>query len=161
MRKYQPSMKALNLIRVLLFVAAALFCLAAVWAGIRFSLPIIMYIALPVFALLYIFVSFIYLPIYFKNSVFLISPDEVSKQSGVFFTSHQFMKFSSVQYFTEIRFPLSRLTSCNFIILHALGGTVVLTFLSRHDFEELSAALAHEIRKRAERSGGIDSGKGR
>lgn len=81
--------------------------------------------------------NFILLPIYFYKTSCTVGENYVSKKGGIIFTSKQYMKKSSVQYITVIKTPLSKFTAGNFLIIHALGGGIILYFLSDNDTEEI------------------------
>lgn len=148
MKKYQPSRAALNSFRIILLIVAGALVFADFWFLQRLNIPIIMYALASIFVCLYFFVCFIYLPLYFKNGVYYVSPTELTKNSGVFIKSRQVMRLSAIQYLTEVKMPLSSLTSSNFIIVNAFGGKMGLMFLSLKDCEEITSLVSQAIRNR-------------
>lgn len=60
------------------------------------------------------------------------------------------MKTEAVQYISLIMTPFSKYTGFNFVVLHALGGTIFLPFLSKSDAEEISRHINLSINSRKE-----------
>lgn len=100
-----------------------------------------MYILVGVLCFSAFALDFILLPIYFSKTFYCITDELITKNSGMIFTAKQLMKKSSVQYISVIKLPLSDYTAFNFIIIHALGGTMLLSFLSSSDTEEIAKAF--------------------
>lgn len=88
----------------------------------------------------------IFLPLYFKNTVYHVSKEDVIKYSGFFIKSQQYMKVSSVQYVTKLFTPFSKYTGFNFLKLNALGGDIVLLFLTKADAEAISSVIFSSIK---------------
>lgn len=144
MKKYRPSASGLIFIRLILL----LFCVAVILLSRRYLafFPLLMYIVMGVFCFVALFAALILLPIIFAKSFYTVTDDEIQKLSGMFFVRRQFMKTSSVQYITTVITPFSSLTGLNFIIINALGGQLILWFLSKKDALEISASLNRGIR---------------
>lgn len=144
MKKYRPSASGLIFIRILLLLS----CVAVIILSRRYLsfLPILMYTVMGVFCFAALFAVMILLPIIFAKSYYTVSNDEIQKLSGMFFVRRQFMKMSSVQYITTVITPFSSLTGLNFIIVNALGGQLILWFLSKKDALDISASLNRSIR---------------
>ena len=148
MKKYYPSKKSLILLRVDLFlISLALSIIARLYL---YPYPIIMWTAMLIFWSAFILVAMIFMPLYFAKTWYYVSPHEVSKQSGVLVESKQLMKVKSIQYLTRIVTPLSKFTGFNFIKLNALGGSIVLMFLSKNDANDITATISAAIRQRDE-----------
>ena len=146
MKKYNTSKKSLSLLKVyLFFVFLFLTILSRLYL---YSYPIIMWTIILIFWSLFIVGAMIILPIYFAKTCYYVSPYEVSKQSGVFVESKQLMKVKSIQYITKIVTPLSKFTGFNFLKLNALGGSIVLMFLSKNDANDIASTIAAAIRQR-------------
>ena len=146
MKKYYPSKNSLTCLRVIILIATILCCF--VFRYFLGAYPIIMWTLIFIFCMFYVAFASIWLPLYFSKTVYFVSVLEVSKLSGVVFEKKQLMKVSSVQYVTRIHCPFSRLTGFNFIKAHALGGHIMLLFLSKKDAEEIGATLSSAIRQR-------------
>lgn len=146
MKKYHPSRKALMFIRIIIFAAAvALTVLARTYLA---PYKIIMWTAIGICWALVVCFGLILIPLYFRRTVYCISSAEISKHSGMIYLSRTVMKFSAVQYITEIVTPLSRITALNFIIINALGGKILIPFLSSSDCDEISSLVSSQLRKR-------------
>lgn len=135
MKRYYADKTSLRLLRVVIlgFTGLLTFVLYLVLRGVpRLLLPVI-------WAVLALGISFacVYLPLYFKNVLYYVSGTELVKHSGLFFRRRQTMRCSAVQYTTAIRTPFSKVTGLNFLVLHALGGQLILTFLSHKDLEDI------------------------
>lgn len=146
MRKYTLKSAALYLISGTLFIIAALatFLLRAYLV----SFEILMYSLIGLFWGIAVLFGLILLPMYFRRTVIYISPAEITVHSGLLFLRRDHMKMSAVQYVTHISMPLSNLTGFNFIVVHALGGNILLPFLNAVDCEEILNTLHLEVTKR-------------
>lgn len=147
-KKYRPSSAGLGVIRIALILAS----IAVILLSKRYlsAYPIIMYTVIGIFCAAAFAIGMILLPIIFAKSTYSISDEEIQKVSGMFFISRQFMKTSCIQYITTVTTPLSKLTGLNFIIVNALGGRMILLFLSMNDALEISASLNRTIRSNRE-----------
>ena len=147
-KKYRPSASGLGIIRLVLIAA----CVAVVILSRRYlsAYPMIMYLVIGIFCAGAFAAGMIILPIVFAKSTYTVSDDEILKVSGMFFISRQYMKTSCIQYITTVTTPLSKLTGMNFIIVNALGGRMIMLFLSKKDALEISATLNRTIRSRRE-----------
>lgn len=145
MKKYCPCYQALNFIRF--FMTLASFLLN--YLSLRFlSFNIVlMWCFIALFWSVTIFVGFIYLPVYFSNTYYGISKTFITKNSGVFYISRQTMRSQSMAFLTAVVPPFGKYTGCNLLIVHAMGGNIIMAFLSYDDINEISAALEKEIKK--------------
>lgn len=134
-KNYNPHRNALNLLRLgIAILALALTIVTLIFLNI---LPILMYILVGIVCATAFVLDFILLPIYFYKTSYTVGENYISKKGGIFFTTKQYMKKSSVQYITVLKTPLSKFTAGNFIVIHALGGGIILHFLSDNDTEEI------------------------
>ena len=145
MKIYYPDKKALNFLRGLVIILAAV--LTFLCLSYLRSFKILMYILLGIcwggaFALIFIF-----LPLYFAKTSYSLGGSLIAKRSGMIFTTRQLMRGSAVQYLTTVITPLSSLTSLNFIIVNALGGKVFLAFLTREEIAEITSELNSYIKE--------------
>ncbi|NLZ47072.1 MAG: hypothetical protein GX896_10325 [Clostridiales bacterium] len=146
MKKFRPSRYALHFLRISMIGISVL----ATYLFLRYLSPyqILMYVLIGLFWSMTFLFGVILLPIYFSRTTYNVSQEFVMKNSGMIFTSKQFMRGSSIQYITTSILPLSSATSFNFIIINALGGKMILSFLSKSDALEITATLNRGIEKR-------------
>ncbi len=144
MKKLKPNITALNVLQILLALVAFLISLICVMYLRRFKL--LMYIIVGIVCSLAFIMDFILMPLYFSRTSYTFDKNAISKKGGLFFTKKQLMKLSSVQYYTSIKTPLSSFTSLNFIIIHALGGVVILHYLSKNDLKEVEHILSESLK---------------
>lgn len=140
MKHYKPDIKALNFLQILLALIAfgiSLFCVLYLR---RFKL--LMYIIVGVVCSLAFLMDFIVMPLYFSRTQYTLDKSSISKKGGLIYTKKQLMRISSVQYYTLVKTPLSSITSLNFVIIHALGGTIIINYLSKSDLKEIEKALS-------------------
>ncbi|MGN1415393.1 MAG: hypothetical protein ACI4XF_00985 [Oscillospiraceae bacterium] len=106
------------------------------------SVPeIIIYTAIIVFIAAYVIFAVIFLRLWHRSLQYTITSTEIISQSGFLTKTKQIMKLSAIQYFSGISLPLSALSSFNFIIVSALGGTMAMLFLSDEDYREITEIL--------------------
>lgn len=144
MKKYYPARSALITMKTVLFVPLVI--LLACAKHFLTAYPIIMWSCIALFCVLYIFSALIWLPLYFKKTIYNVSRREIAKHSGVFYEKRQLMRVSSVAYMTRVFTPFSRLTGLNFVKFNALGGSIFLLFLENKDVTEISTLVSSEIR---------------
>lgn len=144
MKKYSPSKKSLHIIKVLLFLLSAILTLLCI--VFIDAYPILMWICIVLCWFLYIIFGLICSSVYFKRTYYYISSNEIAKRSGIIYESKQLIKVKSIQYVTKISTPLSSFTGFNFLKLNALGGSVLILFLSKNDAEEIINHLSAVIK---------------
>lgn len=138
-KSYKPHRRALNTMRLLI----SLLALALTGADVFFLKSfrtIMLIIAGVICAVAFIFV-FILLPIYFSRTSYTLEKDLIIKDEGMIFFSTQYMKKDAVQYVKLLKTPLSDITSGNFLIINALGGKIIFSFLSTPEAYEIKAVL--------------------
>ena len=143
MKRFKPSVGALNFLQILLALLA--FGISLLCVLYLRKLRMLMYIIVGVVCSVAFVMDFILLPLYFSKALYTFDKISISKKGGLFYTKKQLMRFSSVQYYTVIKTPLSFITSLNFVIIHALGGQVVLNFLSLSDTKEVERLLTESL----------------
>ncbi|MCD8006011.1 MAG: PH domain-containing protein [Oscillospiraceae bacterium] len=139
MRKYQPKRAALIAIDVAIVVLAIL--LTAITVGYLSNYKIIMTLLLCLFWLVAILFAAVLLPAYFSRTVIYISPAEISMKTGIVYVKRHHMKFSAVQYVSTVTTFMSKYTGLNFVILRAMGGTMILPFLGVEDVREIEELM--------------------
>ena len=94
-------------------------------------------------ALLIIYVIFIVilLPMWYKSIKYTVTDKEIISRTGLFSRTYRIMKLSAVQHAALVTMPLSGFTCFNFISIGALGGNLMLMFLSRKDCSEIMDIL--------------------
>lgn len=145
MKKYTPAKKAMFFFAILFFILLAAVGAGAYYVAKRFSLQMLMMIVFAIFALVVIIAVFAYLPLYFKHTAFYVGESSIKRNSGAFMLTSQMMKIKSVQYVSRVKLPFSKLTAFNFIIVSALGGKIVLGFLSDEDSNEIEDSIRRYI----------------
>ncbi len=146
MKKYYPCKTSLIILKVLgLLFTAGINVLAKLFLA---PYRIIMWLVILLFWTSYIVILFIAMPIYFSRTNYFISKNEIAKQSGIIYFTRQIMRTESIQYVTTLSTPLSSFSGFNFIFFNALGGRVVLFFLSKKDMNEIDALISANIRQK-------------
>ena len=143
MKKYYADKTCLNVLRVLaLIVTGSLIILDYYFL---YFIPILMWSLIGLFGLAYLLIGIIWLPLYFARASYIVSSQEVIRNTGFFFRIRQTMKVSAIQYVTLIITPFSSVTGFNFVIINALGGNLLLFYLSKTDAEEIVRNLTATI----------------
>ncbi|MCC8130815.1 MAG: PH domain-containing protein [Ruminococcus sp.] len=139
MRKYQPKHAALIVIDVAIVLLTII--LTCFTVGYLSNHKIIMTLLLCLFWLAAILFAAILLPGYFSRTVIYISPSEISMKTGIIYVKRHQMKTSAIQYVSTITTFMSKYTGLNFVILRAMGGTMVLPFLGVEDLREIEELM--------------------
>jgi uncharacterized membrane protein YdbT with pleckstrin-like domain len=146
MKRYLADRTSLNIIRfVILIIMTAAILVSYYYLSF---IPVLMWIIIAILAVAGIFIGSVYLPVFFKSAGYYINSDKIVKKTGVFIKTNQCMKISSVQYITSVTTPFSMHTGFNFIILNAFGGSLILSFLSKKDMDEISSFIFDKIKSR-------------
>ncbi|MCD7783968.1 MAG: hypothetical protein LUH18_00025 [Oscillospiraceae bacterium] len=139
MRKYQPKRAALIVIDVaIVIITAILTVFTVVYLS---NHKIIMTLLLCLFWLVAILFAAVLLPAYFSRTVIYISPTDISMKTGIVYVKRHHMKTDAVQYVSTITTFMSKYTGLNFVILRAMGGTMVLPFLGLDDLHEIEELM--------------------
>lgn len=146
MKKYYADKTCSALFRIILLAVTCLLIFCAY--HFLHSIPILMWVLTIVFATAYLLFGVIWLPLYFSKTNCSISSTEIVKNSGIFWQTKQIMPMESVQYATLITTFFSKYTGFNFVIVNALGGNIMLMFLSSSDAEEIMKTIRLSIDKR-------------
>ena len=143
MRKYTLKPAALYFIGGAMFAAsvAATLLLRAYLV----SFEILMYSLVGLFWGLSVLFGIILVPMYFRRTVIYVSTGEITVHTGLIMLRRVHMKMSAVQYVTRISVPILTLLGFNFIIIRALGASIVLPFLSAADSDSITDILQIEI----------------
>lgn len=148
MKKYYADKTGIGI----LFVLSFLLVMAIDTASLVYLsfIPIIMWIVIGVFSSVFLIIIIIWLPLFFKSLSYCVSCEEITSSSGVFFRTKKILRVKSIQYYTCITTPFSKVTGLNFLVLSALGGNIVLMFLSKKDVDSISAILTKAIFSKTE-----------
>lgn len=146
LKKYYADKTCMNLLRVFIFaIAISLIYLTKYYL---YMFPRLMWGIIVILSVALVGAGLIWLPLYFSKAYYLVSSQEVIRNTGFFIRVRQIMKVSAVQYTTIILTPFSSVTGFNFVILNALGGNLFLLFLSKTDAEEIARTLTESISTR-------------
>lgn len=139
LKRYFADKTGMRLLRLSVIALTALMMLLSIqlFSAVPFFLRILLLIWLIVGG----FFIGIYLPLYFRNTAYFISHRTLIKQSGIFFVRKQTLRADAIQYTTAVTGPFSKSNGLNLLILNALGGRMMLFFLSRRDMDEILRLL--------------------
>lgn len=143
MKKYETDKAASYILIVVLLVITSSIVIASRYY--LYTISILMWAVFWICLAAFVFTA-VWLILYFRNILYTVSPEEITKSAGVFFRKRQVMKPSAVQYVTLVTTPLSGFTGLNGVILNALGGNLRLLFLSKKDAVELQKILEEYLR---------------
>ena len=110
------------------------------------SVPeIIIYSLIIFFAAVYIIFALFVLRFWHRSLRCTLTDLAIVTDTGFISKNHQIMKYSSVMYINHISMPLSSINSFNFVIISALGGRLILMFLSDSDAREITEKVLEKI----------------
>ncbi len=92
-----------------------------------------------ILAAVYVVFIVILLPMWYKTIRYTVKDGEIISRSGLFSRTYRIMKLSAVQHASKISMPLSKITCFNFISLNAMGGSMLMMFLSEKDCAQIIA----------------------
>lgn len=116
---------------------------------VRRSLPERVLIALMLTLLaLYVIFIMILLPMWYKTIRYVINNKEIISRTGLFSRTYRIMKLSAIQHASRISMPMANVTCFNFISVNALGGRMVLMFLSDKDCKEIMEMIGKKFEKK-------------
>ena len=122
-----------SILPVIQLITAAVTIVLSACAYKLIPIRIVMLSVCAVFAVIGLFLLFIYLPLWFRRLQYSVTNETITKKSGVFFNTERTLKFNSIQFADIISFPFSKHIGLNFIILNAYGGKLALLFLKEQD----------------------------
>ena len=85
---------------------------------------------------------FILLPLWFRNTSYTITEQDIISVAGIFIHREKRMRLRALQCSTIIQTPFCQYTGMIFLPLHAYGGTMLLLFLKKKDAAELCIRFA-------------------
>lgn len=103
-----------------------------------------------IFAAIYVVFIVIFLPMWYKTIRYIMKDNEIISCSGLISKTYRIMKLSAIQHASRISLPFSKYTCFNFISLNALGGSMLLMFLSAGDCREILDIFERSITAKKE-----------
>lgn len=163
MKKYYTDKKSLTFLRVvtLIIIICIIYGLKYLMYYLRQKYPkyfvtinvtipeIVVWSLIAIFVIAYVLFILIILPLWYTTVSYALTDEEIIAKYGLFAKVRQYMKLSAVQYITRLSFPFSKYTSFNFIFVNALGGRLVLMFLSDKDAKEIALQIDRYLKSRA------------
>lgn len=131
MRKYTADRRAVTALRGVGFAGAIL--LIILCRLTLFAMPILMLVLMCVVMAVWVGLCIFWLPIYLSRLTLTVGRREIGLGTGCFFQKRQLMQRRAVQYVTLVTTPFSRFTGLNFLFIRALGGGIIVPFLSLRD----------------------------
>jgi len=139
LKEYSADLGAMKLLQITVCLLAALLIFASVKFLSRWA--VIMWILTGLFALAAIVISFFCMPLYFSNLRCIVTSNQVTIRTGMFFRREQSIRLQSVQFVQTITGPWDGVLGMNFIILYVYGGSLMIFFLKKPDRQELTEFL--------------------
>ncbi|MCI5844968.1 MAG: hypothetical protein MRZ94_04245 [Oscillospiraceae bacterium] len=140
-KKYRPdphakyTLQLLSLALILILIAAIRYVLAFIPTNIVNSICLL-------FLLISFLCIFILLPLWFRNTSYTITEQDIISVTGIFIHREKRMRLRALQCSTIIQMPFCQYTGMIFLPLHAYGGTMLLLFLKKQDAAELCIRFA-------------------
>ena len=140
-KKYRPdphakyTLQLLSLPLILILIAAIRYVLVFIPTNIVNSICLL-------FLLISLLCIFILLPLWFRNTSYTITEQDIISVTGIFIHREKRMRLRALQCSTIIQMPFCQYTSMIFLPLHAYGGTMLLLFLKKQDAAELCIRFA-------------------
>lgn len=138
MKEYYADLSAMKLLQILIFIITTILVISSVLIFYRWKF--IMWILISIFIIIIIITNYICLPIYFKNLKYTITTNHISIRQGIFFQREQSIRLQSVQ-FVQLITGLNGMFGLNFIILYVYGGSMMIFFMKKQDFQEVTEFL--------------------
>lgn len=140
-QKYYPDPHAKYILQLV-----ALPLVLILIAAIRYILIIVPATIVNCICLLLLLISFlcifILLPLWFRNTSYTITEQDIISVTGIFIHREKRMRLRALQCSTIIQTPFCQYTGMIFLPLHAYGGTMLLLFLKKQDAAELCIRFA-------------------
>ena len=88
-------------------------------------------------AVVYLVFIIVILPQWYQRFRYVLYDNRIVSYSGLFSRTYRIMRFDAVQHITYISMPFSKYTAFNVVTLNALGGNLLIMFLSDNDCREI------------------------
>lgn len=140
-KKYRPdphakyTLQLLSLPLILILIAAIRYVLIFIPTNIVNSICLL-------FLLISLLCIFILLPLWFRNTSYTITEQDIISVTGIFIHREKRMRLRALQCSTIIQMPFCQYTGMIFLPLHAYGSTMLLLFLKKQDAAELCIRFA-------------------
>ncbi len=136
MKEYSADMSAMKLLQIIVCLLALLLSIASAkflsrWLFVMWGLVILFSVAAVV-------LSFFCIPLYFSNLKCIVTANQVTVRTGIFFRREQSIRLQSVQFIQLVTGPWDGILGLNFIILYVYGGSLMIFFLKKNDRRELT-----------------------
>ena len=136
MKEYSADLSAMKLLQIIVCLLALLLSIASVkflsrWIFVMWGLVIVFSVTAAV-------LSFFCIPLYFSNLKCIVTANQVTIRTGMFFRREQSIRLQSVQFVQLITGPWDGILGLNFIILYVYGGSLMIFFLKKNDRRELT-----------------------
>ena len=140
MLRFKPEKKA----GIYIYLVILLVVVGISFTAIKFhdSFGFILDIMVLILLVISVIFMFFLIPIYFARSEYIISEDEIIKNTVFIKHKHKVMPTSAVASVTVLITPLSRFTGFNMVIINALGARLFIPFISRYDCKLISRQLS-------------------
>lgn len=86
-------------------------------------------------------VCLLLLPLYFRHLQCIVTEAQITVKAGIFFRRESSVRLQTVQFVQIITGPFGGRWGMRFILLHVYGGRLLLPFLGRQDYGELTEFL--------------------
>ena len=139
LKEYSADLSAMKLLQIMVCLLAAVLIFAS--AKFLYRWPLVMWILIGLFAVTAIILSFLCMPLYFSNLRCIVTANQVTVRTGMFFRREQSIRLQSVQFVQTITGPWNGILGLNFIILYVYGGSLMIFFLKKTDRQELTEFL--------------------
>ena len=139
MKEYSADFSAMKLLQILVCLFAAL--LIAASARFLYRWVVLMWSLIILFAVTAVVLSFFCMPLYFSNLKCLVTANQVTIRTGMFFQREQSIRLQSVQFVQTVTGPWDGILGLNFIILYVYGGSLMIFFLKKSDRLEFTEFL--------------------
>ncbi|MBR4319790.1 MAG: PH domain-containing protein [Oscillospiraceae bacterium] len=139
MKEYSADMSAMKLLQIIACLLAAL--LIGLSARFLYRWVILMWSFIILFAVTAVLLSFFCMPLYFSNLKCIVTANQVTIRTGMFFRQEQSIRLQSVQFVQTITGPWDGILGLNFVILYVYGGSLMIFFLKKADRLEFTEFL--------------------
>ncbi len=131
MTTYHADRDAARLLQLLLFLAAAIICIAA--ALFLKEYPLLQLVIRTSAVVLAILMGCIAIPLYIHSLSCTVTSSQITVRHGIFFRREQSVLLRNVQFVRIIHGPFGGAFGLNFLILHMYGGMLTVALLNRSD----------------------------
>lgn len=139
-RNYYADQTALRLLQIIIFILTSLLSALCLLCYHRLDLTLFLILML-LFLSTGMLLNLFFLPVYFKNLYYHITPEQIAIHRGILFQREQSIRLQSVQFVQIITGWHDGSSGLNFMILYVYGGSLLLAFMNRDDRRELTEFL--------------------